>query len=403
MTPMLDRSLNRALEYILDGLAEAEGGTFVLDWADRDTLGSEAIGILVGAGMMRSHCSAASIICPGCEEACVMPVERRETDHVHVPFIFCDKPQDFGRISLDPRHLDQWRTDIELVASCVANLIGTATVPGVLIPNDLVRLGRAEFSGADAGCFLAHDGSDAILTHRALREAANPLVLHIGRIEKTDVAHLELVRAISFKDGRLRFDVGAAAKALSNAAPQAHENIFRRHGQTWELRYQDRSANLRHTLGLGYIAELLPRPRQPVAAIELYAGARTGGEVLVERPIEASDQRSRKTLLKAIEVTQTELEWARANKALGKAGELDARERSLQAERARDFGKSGQARRQGGPSEKARQNVQKAIQAALAATRKAHRALGAHLAGAISTGSECVYKPAQATQWKIIL
>ncbi len=332
-----------------------------------------------------------------------MPVEQREIEQGHLSFIVCDQPQDLGRISLDPRHLDQWRTDIELVASCIAKLISTVTLPSVLIPNGLVRLGRTEINGADAACFLARDGSQAIFDHRALREAANPLVLHPGRIEKADIAHLDLAQTISFKDGQLSFDVGAAAKALSNVAPQANENIFRRQGQAWEVRFQGRSVNLRHTLGLGYIAELLPRPRQPLAALELYAGTRTGGEILIERSMEASDQRSRTTLLKAVKGTQAELKRARDGNALGKVDMLEAREKSLQAELTRDFGKSGKVRRHGGPSEKARQNVQKAIQAALVAIGKVHAALGFHLKAAISTGTECVYNPVQTTPWKIIL
>lgn len=398
---MPDKSLNRALEYVLEGLSEAEEGTFVLGWADRDTLGPDAFSGLIGAGLVRSHSSAGSVVCPGCEEACTMPVEQRETGQGHVSFIVCDKPQDLGRISLDHQHLDQWRTDIELVASCVANLMGTATVPRVLIPNGLVRLGRAEINGSDAECFLARDGSDDVFGHRALREVANPLVFHVAPIQSSDVAHLHLGQAISFKDGHLRFVADAAAKALLDAAPQAHENIFRLNGQTWEVQFQGRTTNLRHTHGIGYITELLRRPRGSLTVMELYVGARTGGRELIEAGLEVSDQRSRRTLLTAIERTQVELARARAGKALGRVGELEACEKSLQAEFARDFGKSGQARLQG-PSERSRQNVQKAIRAALAGIMKVHPALGGHLKAAIRTGRDCTYNPAQPTIWKII-
>ena len=393
---------NRALEYVLEGLAEAGGPTFVVGWADRDTVGSERSHALVRGGLVPNHPCAKSVVCPGCEEACAMPVEQRKTESGYIQFIVCDRPQDLGRIAIDSRHLARWSTDIEMVASCVGNVIGTSTRPKMLIPNGLVQLGHAEINGNDIACFLARDGSDTVLGHPALRGAAHPLVLHFGQIQNCEVAHLDIARAISFRNEQLWFDAGAAAKALMSATPPAHENVFRRHGQMWEARFQGTSVNLAHTLGLRYLAELLGRPRQPISVTSLCAAIQGNGKELVEAGLKASDKRSLADVRKAIETTRAEMARAREEGALGKAAELETREKALRAELTRDFGKTGRSRIQRGASERARQTVQKAIKAAVTRIAKAHPGLGAHLKRAIRTGHECVYNPAQSIQWKII-
>ena len=66
-------------------------------------------------------CQAASVICPGCEQACVMPV--------HVPlgngavsraFVICDKRDDINRVAVSPDQLTRWRGDAPAIGNFVA-------------------------------------------------------------------------------------------------------------------------------------------------------------------------------------------------------------------------------------------------------------------------------------------
>ena len=64
---------------------------------------------------------AASVVCPGCEQACVMPV--------HVPpangatsraFVICDKRDDINRVAVTPDQLTRWRSDAPAIGNFVA-------------------------------------------------------------------------------------------------------------------------------------------------------------------------------------------------------------------------------------------------------------------------------------------
>jgi len=88
---------------------------------------------------------AASVVCPGCERQCVMPV------HVIPPgasaaraFVVCDKRDDINRVSVPIAHLEQWKVSGDISPASVAQALGVplpTSVPGA-------RLSRQ--SGRDA-------------------------------------------------------------------------------------------------------------------------------------------------------------------------------------------------------------------------------------------------------------
>ena len=65
-----------------------------------------------------SSVSSSIITCPGCEEACLMPVEVIPGTDVRPAriFIACDKRDDVGRISIDKNALKKWQIDVEQLA-----------------------------------------------------------------------------------------------------------------------------------------------------------------------------------------------------------------------------------------------------------------------------------------------
>lgn len=76
---------------------------------------------------MRSHRllvrarSAAAVVCPGCEEDCVMPVQTTPAGpRVSAPFIVCDKRSDINRVALTSDRVNQWKCDAAAIAQFVA-------------------------------------------------------------------------------------------------------------------------------------------------------------------------------------------------------------------------------------------------------------------------------------------
>jgi len=85
----------------------------------------EAVAALKSQRLIVKARPATSVVCPGCEQECVMPV--------HTPpgkskkpssFIVCDKRDDINRVSISPERLTQWRCSTDAVCGFVANSMG---------------------------------------------------------------------------------------------------------------------------------------------------------------------------------------------------------------------------------------------------------------------------------------
>ena len=83
------------------------------------------------------------IACPGCEEACLMPVHVYpvQDDRALRIFISCDKREDTGRIQIDPAELERWQIDVGRFVSLLAAALGTGHAPDEIIPQQTFYLG----------------------------------------------------------------------------------------------------------------------------------------------------------------------------------------------------------------------------------------------------------------------
>jgi len=148
---------------------------------------------------------------------------------------------------------------------------------------------------------------------------------------------------------------------------------------------------LRALRGFGYLRELLRRPGQPVAALDL-AGAGTGvavqsglGDVLDKQALTAYRHR-----LRDLDQELTEAEqWS----DLGRLDALRTERGALLDELARATGLGGRARPAGSSQERARVAVTKAISAATDRIATVDQPLARHLRAGIHTGLNCSYEP----------
>jgi hypothetical protein len=68
---------------------------------------------------------ATSVVCPGCEQACIMPVHTRPTQtRIAAPFIVCDKRSDINRVAVPISRLEQWQASGLAIADLLAALLG---------------------------------------------------------------------------------------------------------------------------------------------------------------------------------------------------------------------------------------------------------------------------------------
>ena len=162
-------------------------------------------------------------------------------------------------------------------------------------------------------------------------------------------------------------------------------------GGLWLIGPEGAAAPLRALRGFGYLRELLRRPGQPVAALDL-VGAGTGvavqsglGDILDKQALKAYRQR-----LRDLDQELTEAEqWS----DLGRLDALRTERDALLDELARATGLGGRARPAGSSQERARIAVKKAISAATDRIATVDQPLARHLRAGIHTGLNCSYEP----------
>jgi len=87
---------------------------------------------------------AASVVCPGCEQECLMPVHTLPTGMGGPSsFIVCDKRDDINRVPVAAEKLTQWRCDANALCGFVAQSLGLRLSERPSISTELWRIGIA--------------------------------------------------------------------------------------------------------------------------------------------------------------------------------------------------------------------------------------------------------------------
>jgi len=195
--------------------------------------------------------------------------------------------------------------------------------------------------------------------------------------------------------------VGATA-----AADDSDEGVFRQEGEYWTLAYRGKTARLRDTKGLSYIARLLEQPGRDLhvrdlAATDHYANA-PNGPVYVEGDLGTIlDARAAAQYKERLTEARQELEAATAAGDLGQAARVQHEIESLTEQLTAAYGIGGRPRAAGDPAERVRKAVTNRIRHALDRIRAAHPALGRHLTNAVRTGFVCAYHPEHPVAWQL--
>jgi hypothetical protein len=179
---------------------------------------------------------------------------------------------------------------------------------------------------------------------------------------------------------------------LRHAATTAMVARFRRDGALRVIRFAGSEITVPDLLGHRYIEQLLVRPNEEVAAIDLVASER-GGATVRQLGLPALDEEARAAYRRRLAEVDDDIEEASAMNDIGRA-DLARRDREfLIAELARAVGMGGRIRTIGDDAERARTSVFRAIRYAINRATVADPRLGEHLRRGIDTGTWCRYSP----------
>jgi tetratricopeptide (TPR) repeat protein len=233
-------------------------------------------------------------------------------------------------------------------------------------------------------------------------------------------AKLEAARSAHASGDERGDDGGEQSGQIATAPPGgstdfAQENVFRREGDFWSVRFEGQTVYLRDQKGLHYLARLLAAPGREFHVLDLVIGDRaelrkasraTDPDLRVPGGLAAGqvlDAQAKESYRRRLAEIEADSEDARALGDTDRAAQADSERDFIVRELARAFGLGGRNRPAASTSERARVSVTQAIRQAMARIHAYNLPLGEHLDRAIRTGTYCNYLPDSRvpSNWKI--
>lgn len=106
---------------LLDRLGASEGAAVLVSEAELSRWHAEAVLLLKSQKLLVKSSPAVSVICPGCEQECAMPVH---TLSAGASFVVCDKRDDINRVPISAERLRQWRCDVGALSAFIVGCLG---------------------------------------------------------------------------------------------------------------------------------------------------------------------------------------------------------------------------------------------------------------------------------------
>ena len=160
-------------------------------------------------------------------------------------------------------------------------------------------------------------------------------------------------------------------------------------GHHWEVTLDGRRATVPDRVGMRYLARLLLHPGREFPAVDL-----AGDALPVESVQPMLDPAARAAYRRRIEELSDEMDRADVRGEPDRADRARTEMLALAAELRRATGRGSRNRSFGSRNERARTAVRKAIMRAIDEIAAVEPSLGAELRRTVTTGSTCVYRPA---------
>ena len=193
-------ALDAVLAELLGRLGALRGGAVEVSAADLRGWNSDAVAALHVTGLLMPGPPAASIVCDGCEEACVRPVHVvTRAGGEAAAFVLCHLRDDIDRVAVALRDLARWRLTVQSLADALAGLVGGDVASAHGSAAGRYRLG-----------FVQGKKQDRAVLHLRFDDEGMHLLL-AGHV-------LEVQDALVLRDGRLAFDQRLLARCVDAPA-----------------------------------------------------------------------------------------------------------------------------------------------------------------------------------------
>src|SRR5208283_6090466 len=114
-----------ALLELLERVGASRGAAALVSEEELTRWPAKAVRSLKSQKLLIKASPAVSVVCPGCEQECVMPVETPVAEtRAAASFVVCDKRDDINRVAVSAGRLRQWRASAASIADLITGLLG---------------------------------------------------------------------------------------------------------------------------------------------------------------------------------------------------------------------------------------------------------------------------------------
>jgi hypothetical protein len=203
--------------------------------------------VLVAARLVKRASHATSVVCDGCEEACLSDVEFIGGEGGTPPraYVVCERREDIGRVEVPLERLRRWTVDLGSLADVLAQNLGAIGGVEEMVAGQLWWLGRAAFRAGRADVFMARglasqSGPKQVGAAPRFQQCSRAVLLTFcdtrpdlfpGKVV------VSLQRLLSIQDGDLSFDLPAVEDEVSRRTGRSVYQVRRfptPPGTSWE-------------------------------------------------------------------------------------------------------------------------------------------------------------------------
>lgn len=219
-----------ALIELLGRVGAHSGASVTVSTEELNRWPTDAVAALKSQGLLLKARASKSVVCPGCEQECSMPVHTlTRANAPAASFVVCDKRSDINRVPVPAARLALWRCDAQAVCGFVAARLGLQQTTMQATEAGLLPIGMARGNKRTQMLCLRFHG------HLALVVGAEAMPL-------ADV--------IGFEDGSFKLDQAVTHQmvdAATNADPRHTPSTAKREARkidtqamyaTWQKAYR---------------------------------------------------------------------------------------------------------------------------------------------------------------------
>jgi Transposase IS66 family len=148
-----------ALLELLERVGASRGAAALVSEDELSRWPAEAMRELKAKKLLQTASPAVSVVCPGCEQECVMPVHTPPAETgAAASFVVCDKRDDINRVAVSAERVRQWRAPAASIADLITGLLGLRSPDAGAISSGRWEIGMLKGRKHSSHIVLISDG-----------------------------------------------------------------------------------------------------------------------------------------------------------------------------------------------------------------------------------------------------